>query len=251
MVTVKSESEIAVMKKAGAILADVLALVEEHAKPGVTTKYLDKLAYEYIIRQNAVPSFLNYDGFPATLCLSIDDEIVHGIPSDKRVLEEGMLLKVDGGVGIGGMHTDAARTVAIGRISAEKAQLARCCKECFFEGIKVLKDGARLGDYGAVCQKYAESHGYGVVRELVGHGIGSTVHEDPSVPNYGMRGRGMRVVTGMTLAIEPMINLGTRRVRQTEGDDWTILTADGKPSAHYENTVVIRPDGVEIITLKS
>ena len=251
MVTVKSESEIAVMKKAGAILADVLALVEEHAKPGVTTKYLDKLAYEYIIRQNAVPSFLNYDGFPATLCLSIDDEIVHGIPSDKRVLEEGMLLKVDGGVGIGGMHTDAARSVAIGRISAEKAQLARCCKECFFEGIKVLKDGARLGDYGAVCQKYAESHGYGVVRELVGHGIGSTVHEDPSVPNYGMRGRGMRVVTGMTLAIEPMINLGTRRVRQTEGDDWTILTADGKPSAHYENTVVIRPDGVEIITLKS
>lgn len=251
MVTVKSESEIAVMKKAGAILADVLALVEEHAKPGVTTKYLDKLAYEYIIRQNAVPSFLNYDGFPATLCLSIDDEIVHGIPSDKRVLEEGMLLKVDGGVGIGGMHTDAARSIAIGRISAEKAQLARCCKECFFEGIKVLKDGARLGDYGAVCQKYAESHGYGVVRELVGHGIGATVHEDPSVPNYGMRGRGMRVVSGMTLAIEPMINLGTRRVVQTEGDDWTILTADGKPSAHYENTVVIRPEGVEIITLKA
>ena len=251
MVTVKSESEIAVMKKAGAILADVLALVEEHAKPGVTTKYLDKLAYEYIIRQNAIPSFLNYDGFPATLCLSIDDEIVHGIPSDKRVLEEGMLLKVDGGVGIGGMHTDAARSVAIGRISAEKAQLARCCKECFFEGIKVLKDGARLGDYGAVCQKYAESHGYGVVRELVGHGIGATVHEDPSIPNYGMRGRGMRVVSGMTLAIEPMINLGTRRVVQTEGDDWTILTADGKPSAHYENTVVIRPEGVEIITLKA
>ncbi len=251
MVTVKSESEIAVMKKAGAILADVLALVEEHAKPGVTTKYLDKLAYEYIIRQNAVPSFLNYDGFPATLCLSIDDEIVHGIPSDKRVLEEGMLLKVDGGVGIGGMHTDAARSVAIGRISAEKAQLARCCKECFFEGIKVLKDGARLGDYGAVCQKYAESHGYGVVRELVGHGIGATVHEDPSIPNYGMRGRGMRVVSGMTLAIEPMINLGTRRVVQTEGDDWTILTADGKPSAHYENTIVIRPEGVEIITLKA
>ncbi len=251
MVTVKSESEIAVMKKAGAILADVLALVEEHAKPGVTTKYLDKLAYEYIIRQNAVPSFLNYGGFPATLCLSIDDEIVHGIPSDKRVLEEGMLLKVDGGVGIGGLHTDAARSVAIGRISAEKAQLARCCKECFFEGIKVLKDGARLGDYGAVCQKYAESHGYGVVRELVGHGIGATVHEDPSIPNYGMRGRGMRVVSGMTLAIEPMINLGTRRVVQTEGDDWTILTADGKPSAHYENTIVIRPEGVEIITLKA
>lgn len=251
MVTVKSESEIALMKKAGAILADVLELVSEHAKPGVTTGYLDRLAYDYIIRQNAIPSFKNYDGFPATLCLSIDDEIVHGIPSDKRVLEEGMLLKIDGGVGLGGMHTDAARTVAIGKVSPEKAALRRCCKECFFEGIKVLKDGARLGDYGAVCQKYAESHGYGVVRELVGHGIGSTVHEDPSVPNYGMRGRGMRVVTGMTLAIEPMINLGTRRVRQTEGDDWTILTADGKPSAHYENTVVIRPDGVEIITLKS
>ena len=247
MVTVKSESEIAVMKKAGAILADVLALVEEHAKPGVTTKYLDKLAYEYIIRQNAVPSFLNYDGFPATLCLSIDDEIVHGIPSDKRVLEEGMLLKVDGGVGIGGMHTDAARSVAIGRISAEKAQLARCCKECFFEGIKVLKDGARLGDYGAVCQKYAESHGYGVVRELVGHGIGATVHEDPSIPNYGMRGRGMRVVSGMTLAIEPMINQGTYKVKQLS-DGWTVITADGKLSAHFEHTVAITANGPVILT---
>ena len=248
MVTVKSESEIAVMKKAGAILADVLALVEEHAKPGVTTKYLDKLAYEYIIRQNAVPSFLNYDGFPATLCLSIDDEIVHGIPSDKRVLEEGMLLKVDGGVGIGGMHTDAARSVAIGRISAEKAQLARCCKECFFEGIKVLKDGARLGDYGAVCQKYAESHGYGVVRELVGHGIGATVHEDPSVPNYGTAGRGMRLKAGMTIAIEPMVNMGTYEVKVLK-DDWTVVTLDGAPSAHYENTVVITQDGCEILSL--
>ena len=249
MVTVKSQSEIELMKKAGAILRDVLELVSENAKPGVTTKKLDTLAYDYIVRQNAVPSFLGYGGFPGTLCLSIDDEIVHGIPSAKRVLEEGMLLKIDGGVGIGGFHTDAARTVAIGRVSDEKAALMRCCKECFFEGIKVLKDGARLGDYGALCQKYAETRGYGVVRELVGHGIGETVHEDPSVPNYGVSGRGMRVVTGMTLAIEPMINLGTRRVRQIEGDDWTILTQDGKPSAHYENTVVIRPDGVEIITL--
>lgn len=249
MVTVKSQSEIELMKKAGAILRDVLELVSEKAKPGVTTKQLDNIAYDYIVRQNAVPSFLGYGGFPGSLCLSIDDEVVHGIPSPKRVLEEGMLLKIDGGVGIGGFHTDAARTVAIGRVSNEKAALMRCCKECFFEGIKALKDGARLGDYGALCQKYAETRGYGVVRELVGHGIGETVHEDPSVPNYGVAGRGMRVVTGMTLAIEPMINLGTRRIMQVEGDDWTILTQDGKPSAHYENTVVIRPDGVEIITL--
>ena len=237
------------MKKAGAILRDVLELVSEHAKPGVTTLALDKLAYDYIVKQNAVPSFLHYGGFPNTLCLSIDDEIVHGIPSAKRVLEEGMLLKIDGGVGIGGFHTDAARTVAVGSVSKEKAALMRCCKECFFEGIKALKDGARLGDYGAVCQKYAETRGYGVVRELVGHGIGRTVHEDPSVPNYGVAGRGMRVVTGMTLAVEPMINLGTRREKQIEEDDWTVLTENGKASAHYENTIVIRPDGVEIITL--
>ncbi|MBR3684671.1 MAG: type I methionyl aminopeptidase [Clostridia bacterium] len=248
MVIIKSETEIGYMRKAGAILRDVLDLVSENAKPGVTTRRLDAIAYDYIKKQNAVPSFLGYGGFPGTLCTSIDDEIVHGIPGN-RVLEEGMLLKLDGGVGLNGFHTDAARTVIIGSTTPEKAKLAEVCKECFFEGVKILKDGVRLGDLGAVISAHAEKHGYGVVRELVGHGIGKTVHEDPNVPNYGIPGRGLRLQSGMTIAIEPMINLGTRRIRQFEGDDWTIATLDGKASAHYENTVVIRPDGVEILTL--
>jgi methionyl aminopeptidase len=248
MVIIKNPEQIDSMRKAGKILADTLALIEENAKIGVSTKYLDKLAYDYIIRQRAVPSFLHYGDFPATLCTSIDEQVVHGIPNKKTILEEGMLLKIDCGAGIEGMHTDAARTIAIGNISKEKQQLAKVCKESFFEGIKVLKDGVRLGDLGYAIQSYVESFGFGVVRDLVGHGIGSTVHEDPSVPNYGIKGRGARICKNMTLAIEPMITLGTYKVEQLS-DGWTIVTADGKPSAHYENTVVIMPEGVEILTL--
>ena len=248
MITVKSEEEIALMRKAGAITRDVLELIGENAKPGVTTRRLDAIAYDYIKRNHAVPSFLGYGGFPNTICASIDDEIVHGIPGD-RVLEEGMLLKIDVGAGLGGFHTDAARTFAIGSVSPEKRKLMDVCRESFFRGIAVLKDGARLGDLGAAIMKFVEANGFSVVRELVGHGIGTTVHEDPSVPNYGIAGRGIRVSKNMTLAIEPMINLGSRKVAQVPGDDWTIVTADGSPSAHYENTVVIGSDGVEIITL--
>ncbi|HIU99780.1 MAG TPA: type I methionyl aminopeptidase [Candidatus Stercoripulliclostridium merdipullorum] len=248
MITVKSEEEIALMRKAGAITRDVLELIGENAKPGVTTRRLDAIAYDYIKRNHAVPSFLGYGGFPNTICASIDDEIVHGIPGN-RVLEEGMLLKIDVGAGLGGFHTDAARTFAIGSVSPEKRKLMDVCRESFFRGIAVLKDGARLGDLGAAIMKFVEANGFSVVRELVGHGIGTTVHEDPSVPNYGIAGRGIRVSKNMTLAIEPMINLGSRKVAQVPGDDWTIVTADGSPSAHYENTVVIGSDGVEIITL--
>ena len=244
MITVKSEEEIALMRKAGAITRDVLELIGENAKPGVTTRRLDAIAYDYIKRNHAVPSFLGYGGFPNTICASIDDEIVHGIPGN-RVLEEGMLLKIDVGAGLGGFHTDAARTFAIGSVSPEKRKLMDVCRESFFRGIAVLKDGARLGDLGAAIMKFVEANGFSVVRELVGHGIGTTVHEDPSVPNYGIAGRGIRVSKNMTLAIEPMINLGSRKVAQVPGDDWTIVTADGSPSAHYENTVVIGSDGVE------
>ena len=248
MITVKSEEEIALMRKAGAITRDVLELIGENAKPGVTTRRLDAIAYDYIKRNHAVPSFLGYGGFPNTICASIDDEIVHGIPGN-RVLEEGMLLKIDVGAGLGGFHTDAARTFAIGSVSPEKRKLMDVCRESFFRGTAVLKDGARLGDLGAAIMKFVEANGFSVVRELVGHGIGTTVHEDPSVPNYGIAGRGIRVSKNMTLAIEPMINLGSRKVAQVPGDDWTIVTADGSPSAHYENTVVIGSDGVESITL--
>lgn len=247
MITVKSELELGYMRQAGAILRDVLDLVRDHAKPGVTTKRLDSLAYEYIKRQHAVPSFLGYGGFPGTLCTSIDQEVVHGIPG-RQVLEEGMLLKIDVGVGIHGFHTDAARTFPIGRVSPEKEKLIRVCEECFFEGLKVLKDGVRLGDLGYAIQRHAEANGFSVVRELVGHGIGTTVHEDPNVPNYGVPGRGLRVRQNMTLAIEPMINLGKRHIYTAE-DDWTVVTEDGLPSAHYENTVIIGIEGAEPITL--
>ncbi len=249
MVTIKSPEHIESMRIAGRILARTLDLVEKAARPGVSTAELDRLAYDFIVKENkAIPSFLNYDGYPATLCTSIDDEIVHGIPSENRILKEGQLLKIDCGVGWKGYHTDAARTVPIGKVSEEKLRLAQVCKESFFEGVKVLKNGERLGTLGEAIQTYAEARGYGVVRALIGHGIGESVHEEPDVPNYGKAGRGMRVFTGMTLAIEPMINLGTYHIRQ--GDDgWTISTADGLCSAHYENTVVITDDGVEILTL--
>lgn len=248
MVTIKTLEQINSMRKAGKILADTLCLVEENAKIGVSTKYLDTLAYDYITKQGGTPSFLNYGGFPATICASIDEQVVHGIPHNKIILEEGMLLKIDCGAGYEGMQSDAARTVAIGNVSAEKRKLMEVCKESFFEGIKVLKAGVRLGDLGYAIQQYVESFGFGVVRDLVGHGIGETVHEDPNVPNYGIKGRGTRLYENMTIAIEPMITLGTYAVKQL-ADGWTIVTLDAKPSAHYENTVVILPDGVEILTL--
>jgi len=247
MISIKSEVELGYMRRAGAILRDVLDLVSENAKPGVTTRRLDAIAYDYIKKCDATPSFLGYGGFPGTLCTSIDSEIVHGIPG-KRVLEEGTLLKIDGGVCYKGFHADAARTVAIGDISNEKRNLMEVCRESFYKGISVLKDGVRLGDLGHAIQSYVESNGYSVVRELVGHGIGTSLHEDPSVPNYGVEGRGIRLVKNMTIAIEPMINMGTRSVRQLS-DGWTVATRDGKPSAHYENTVIIKEDGVEILTV--
>lgn len=247
MISIKSETELGYMRRAGAIVRDVLELVGENAKPGVTTRRLDAIAYDYIKKCNGSPSFLGYGGFPGTLCTSIDCEIVHGIPGH-RVLEEGMLLKVDAGAIFHGYHGDAARTFAIGKVSEEKRRLMDICKESFFAGISILKEGVRLGDLGHTIQSFVEKNGFSVVRELVGHGIGTSMHEDPSVPNYGVEGRGIRLSRNMTLAIEPMINMGSRHVRQLE-DGWTVVTQDGSPSAHYENTVVIKEDGVEILTL--
>lgn len=248
MVTIKNNKQLNSMRKAGKILGDTLKLVEENAKIGTTTKQLDKIAYDYITSQNAVPSFLNYGGFPGTICASIDEQVVHGIPSEDVVLEEGMLLKIDCGAGIEGVHTDAARTIAIGNVSKEKKLLMDVCKQSFFEGVKILKEGVRLGDLGNTIQSYVEKYGFGVVRDLVGHGIGESVHEDPNVPNYGIKGRGSRLWANMTIAIEPMITLGNYEVEQYN-DGWTVATVDKSPSAHYENTVIILPDGAEIITL--
>ncbi|MDR3186207.1 MAG: type I methionyl aminopeptidase [Christensenellaceae bacterium] len=246
MVYIKRESELNSMRKAGLILRDVLELVQENAKVGVTTKKLDTLAYDYIKKQNATPSFLGYLNFPATLCISIDDEVVHGVPGE-RVIEEGMLVKIDAGVKLNGFHTDAARTIELGAVSDIKHKITQVCKESFFQGIAKLKSGVRLGEYSHTVQQYAESAGFSVVRVLGGHGIGRTVHEDPFIPNFGLPSYGLRIRSGMTMALEPMINAGTYEVSYT--DNGTVITADGSPSAHYENTIIVTDDGVEIITL--
>lgn len=248
MITIKSDEQIKSMRKAGKIVRDVLNLIEEKAKIGMSTKQLDNIAYEYIEKQNAIPSFLNYGGFPGSLCTSIDDEVVHGIPSKHRILEEGQLLKIDAGACIEGFHGDAARTFAIGKISDEKRKLMEVCKQSFFEGISILKENIRLGTLGYTIQSYVEKNGFSVVREMIGHGIGSDLHEDPNVPNYGIMGRGTRLSKNMTIAIEPMINLGKKEIFIGK-DNWVVKTKDGMPSAHYENTVLILTDGVELLTL--
>ncbi len=248
MVTVKSAQEIELMRKANQIVRDTLNLLEEKIKPGMTTKQLDKIAHDYIVGCNAVPSFLGYSGYPASICVSIDEEVVHGIPSPKRYIEEGQIVSVDIGSIYKGYNGDAARTFAIGKVSEEKQRLIDVTRQSFFEGVKILKEGVRLGDLGHAIQTYAESNGFSVVRALVGHGIGTDMHEDPEVPNYGKAGHGLRLKANMTIAVEPMINAGTFDVVMLD-DGWTVVTADGKPSAHYENTLAITPDGVDILSL--
>lgn len=245
MVSIKTEKQIELMRKAGQIVAEVLDLMQQNAKPGISTKALDKIAFDYIISKGAKPSFLHYNGFPATICTSIDDVVVHGFPSEKDILKEGMILSVDVGAIYKGWHGDAARTFAIGKISEEKQRLIDVTKQSFFEGIRGIKAGSRLGDIGAQVQNYVEKHGFSVVRDMVGHGIGNHMHEAPNVPNYGTKGTGMKLEAGMTIAIEPMVNAGSYKMKI---NGWDHRTADGRPSAHYENTVLIKEDGVEILT---
>lgn len=248
MITIKSLEEIDLMRKANQIVRDTLNLLEEKIKVGMTTKELDTMAYEYIKKCDATPSFLGYDGFPGSLCISINEEVVHGIPSKKRYIQDGDIVSVDCGSIYKGFQGDAARTYLVGNVSKDAKKLVEVTKQSFFEGVKILKAGVRLGDLGYAIQSYAESFGFGVVREMVGHGIGREMHEDPQVPNYGTPGHGFRLKENMTIAIEPMITLGSRYIRQLD-DGWTIVTADRKPAAHYENTVWIKEDGVEILSL--
>lgn len=248
MINIKTDAEIKLMKEANLIVRDLLKYIEEFVKPGISTLELDKLSYEFIKSRGAKPSFLGYEGFPGSICASVDDVVVHGIPNKKIILEEGQIIGVDVGATIHGFHGDAARTFAVGRISPEKQRLVDVTRECFFKGISVLKDGVRLGDLSHTIQQHAEINGYSVVRELVGHGIGRQMHEDPSVPNYGIAGHGLKLRRNMTIAIEPMINMGKRDIT-IDDDGWTIRTRDGLPSAHYENTVLITENGVEILTL--
>ncbi len=248
MITIKSKSEIEKMRLAGKITGDALKEIEKHIKPGISTKQLDKIAYNYIISRGATPSFLNYNGFPGSICASPNDWVVHGIPSKEVILKEGDIISVDVGAYINGYHGDAARTFPVGKISDEAQHLIDVTKQSFFEGIKYAVHGGKLGDVSAAIQEYVEANGYSVVRDLVGHGIGKNMHEDPSVPNFGRKGRGVKLAAGMTLAIEPMVNSGEYDVCVLD-DDWTVVTEDGSLSAHYENTILIGKDGCEILTL--
>ena len=247
MVIVKTEQEIELLRESCAIVRDTLAWVGSKVRAGVTTKELDRYAEEYIRSRGAYPSCLGYGGFPGSACISVNEEVVHGIPGD-RVLREGDIVSVDLCAYKNGIHGDGARTFAVGQIGEEKQKLIRVTEECFFKAVENLRNGTPLYDIGAAVQAHAESNGFSVVRDYVGHGIGRDMHEDPSVPNFGKRGTGIRLKSGTVLCIEPMIVAGGRSV-DVLSDGWTAVTRDKMPAAHYENTVVIRDEGVEILTL--
>jgi methionyl aminopeptidase len=243
MIYIKSPAQIAAMRKAGALLYEVLMALRQAVKPGIATLALDGIAEKMIRDRNAVPSFLHYRGFPATLCTSLNEQVVHGIPSADVILREGDILSVDCGLILDGWQSDSAFTVGIGEISPEKRKLIDVTEQCFFLGAQQAVQGNRLQDIGHAIQQLAESHGYGVVRELVGHGIGREMHEEPSVPNYGKAGQGARLREGMTLAVEPMIAMHGPAVRELE-DGWTVVTVDSSPCSHYEHTLVINDHGM-------
>ncbi|MBQ7485387.1 MAG: type I methionyl aminopeptidase [Oscillospiraceae bacterium] len=246
MITLKSSREIEWMRRAGKITAAARAVAREMVRPGVTTHQIDEAVFHFIQSQGATPSFLHYNGYPASVCVSVNDEIIHGIPG-KRVLREGDIVSVDVGAYIGGYHGDCAGTYPCGDVSDEAMRLIRVTQQSFFEGIKYAREGGRIGDISHAVQSYAESQGFSIVREYVGHGIGQRMHEDPEVPNYGEAGHGRRLLRGMTIAVEPMVNAGSASIIQMS-DGWTVKTADGKYSAHYENTILITAGEPEILT---
>ncbi len=246
MIHCKTEEEIALIKESADILSRVHGEIARLVKPGVKTLELDKLAEDFIRDHGGVPSFLNYNGFPYTLCVSPNEQVVHGFPTDREI-GEGEILSIDCGVFYKGFHSDAAYTYPVGEVSEEKRQLLQVTKESLYKGIEQAVVGNRIGDISYAIQHYVEGYGYSVVRELVGHGVGRELHEAPEVPNYGKRGRGPKLQEGMVLAIEPMINLGRKEIVQEE-DGWTIRTRDRSPSAHYEHTIVVRKGQAEILT---
>ncbi len=247
MIVLKTNRELALMREACKISANALLVAGEAVKPGVSTYEIDRVAHDFIVKHKAKPNFLNLYGFPATACISINDEVIHGIPSKKRILKEGDIVSIDLGASIGGYNGDNAATFAVGEISPEAKRLCDTTRESLYKGIEAAVAGGRIGDIGAAVSKYCEERGFSVVRKFVGHGIGRELHEDPSVPNFGTAGRGIRLLPGMTLAIEPMINMGKYDVR-TMSDGWTVKTIDGKLSAHFEHTVAITANGPQILT---
>lgn len=247
-VSIKTAREIELMREAGRLLEIVHDELAKAVKPGISTWEIDRLGEEIIRSFGCIPNFLHYNGYPASICVSVNDEVVHGIPSKNRILQEGDIVSLDAGLIYKGYHSDAARTHAVGEISPEAKKLIEVTRQSFFEGIKYAKAGNHLNDISKAIGAYAESFGYGVVRDLVGHGIGTSLHEDPQIPNFAQRRRGIRLVPGMTLAIEPMINIGRPDVCWLD-DDWTVVTEDESLSAHYENTILITDGEPEILTL--
>ena len=247
MIVLKTGRELKVMREACRRSAEALRLAGNAVEPGVTTAELDRIAENYILSQGAVPNFKNYEGYPATACISINNEVIHGIPSKKRVIRSGDIVSIDLGAKFEGYHGDNAATFACGEISDEAKRLMDTTRESLYKGIEAAVCGGRLGDIGHSVQQYVEQRGYSVVRQFVGHGIGTELHEAPEVPNYGIPGRGIRLMPGMTLAIEPMVNAGHYDVKVMP-DGWTVLTKDGSLSAHFEHTIVITPDGPQILT---
>ena len=248
-VTIKSEKEIELMREAGRILAIVHEELKEFVRPGISTLDIDKKGYEIIKSHGCIPSFLNYNGYPASICVSVNDEVVHGIPNKNRILREGDIVSLDAGVIYKGYHSDAARTWAVGEVSKEAKRLMEVTEQSFYEGIKFAKAGCHLHDISAAIEDYVVANGFSCVRDLVGHGIGRELHEDPQIPNFHQRRRGPKLVPGMTLAIEPMVNIGRPEVCWMD-DDWTVVTEDETLSAHYENTILITDGEPEILSIR-
>lgn len=248
MITVKSEADLIKMRVACKITGDTLKMIEDYVRPGVSTKELDEIIEDFIRKNGGTPNFKHLYGFPASACISVDDVVVHGIPSARKLVE-GEIVSIDVGAAYGGFNGDAARTFAVGKISEEKQRLIDVTRQSFFEGIKHAKAGRRLGDLSHAIQSYVEANGFSVVRAMSGHGIGRRVHEDPNIPNFGAAGSGVLLKSGYTLAVEPMVNSGTFKVFIDNGDGWTCRTLDGMPSAHYENTILVTNGQPEILTL--
>ncbi|NLM83159.1 MAG: type I methionyl aminopeptidase [Clostridiales bacterium] len=247
MIKLKSPREVERMRAAGRLAAAALRLAGKFAKPGITTAEISRIVHDYIVSHGATPSFLNYNGFPGSICTSVNEQVIHGIPGP-YTLREGDIISIDVGVTKDGYVGDCANTFAVGKIDEKVQRLIDVTRQSFFEGLKFAREGYRISDISHAIQSYVESHGFSVVREYVGHGIGSELHEAPEVPNYGKPGRGPRLLRGMTIAVEPMVNLGGAEIRVLP-DEWTVVTADGKPSAHYENTILITGGDPEILTL--
>lgn len=247
MIIIKNSEQLKLMRLAGRITAEALMVAKESIRPGMTTKELDNKIKRYIEKCGATPTFLGYNGFPGSACISMNDEVIHGIPSDKVIISEGDIVKVDVGARFRGYNGDSARTFAVGKVSDEALRLISVTEQSFYEAMKVAKAGNRIGDIGHAVESFVISNGFSVVREYTGHGVGADLHEEPEIPNYGRAGRGVRLYPGMTLAIEPMVNAGTEKIK-VRRDGWTVVTADGKLSAHYENSIAITESDPVILT---